>query len=42
MKRGKLRVRGRYTEQGYMKIRGHRHLQFLKDHVAQIEMPFGP
>ena len=29
------------TERGYMKIRGHRHLQFLKDHLAQIEMPFG-
>ena len=29
------------TERGYMKIRGHRHLQLLKDHLAQIEMPFG-
>ena len=28
------------TERGYMKVRGHRHLQFLKDHLAQIEMPF--
>ena len=30
------------TERGYMKIRGHRDLQLLKDHLAQIEMPFGP
>lgn len=30
------------TEQGYLKIGGHRHLQFLKDHLDQIEMPFGP
>ena len=31
------------TEQGYMKIRGHRRLQLLKDDLAQIEMPFnGP
>ncbi len=29
------------TEQGYLKIRGHRRLQILKDHLAQIEMPFG-
>ena len=29
------------TERGYMKIRGHRRIQFLKDHLAQIEMPFG-
>ena len=29
------------TERGYMKIRGHRHLQFLEDHLAQVEMPFG-
>ena len=28
------------TERGYLKIRGHRHLQLLKDHLAQIEMPF--
>ena len=30
------------TERGYMKVRGHRRIQFLKDHLAQIEMPFGP
>lgn len=30
------------TERGYLKIRGHRHLQSLKDHLAQIEMPLGP
>ena len=30
------------TERGYMKIRGHRRLQLLKDHLVQIEMPFGP
>ena len=30
------------TERGYMKIRGHRHLQLLMDHLAQIEMPLGP
>ena len=30
------------TERGYMKIRGHRRIQLLKDHLDQIEMPFGP
>ena len=30
------------TEQGYLRIRGHRHLRLLKDHLAQIEMPFRP
>ena len=30
------------TERGYMKVRGHRRIQFLKDYLAQIEMPFGP
>ena len=29
------------TERGYMRIRGHRRLQLLRDHLAQIEMPFG-
>ena len=29
------------TERGYMRIRGHRGLQLLKDHLDQIEMPFG-
>ena len=29
------------TERGFMKIRGHRHLQLLKDHLDQIEMAFG-
>lgn len=29
------------TERGYMKIRGHRRLQLLRDHLDQIEMPFG-
>lgn len=29
------------TERGYMKIRGHRRLQLLMDHLAQTEMPFG-
>ena len=29
------------TERGFMKIRGHRRLQLLKDHLDQIEMPFG-
>ena len=29
------------TERGYMKIRGHRRLQLLIDHLAQIEGPFG-
>ncbi|MDE2761997.1 MAG: zincin-like metallopeptidase domain-containing protein [Gemmatimonadota bacterium] len=30
------------TERRYMRIRGHRRLQLLKDHLDQIEMPFGP
>lgn len=30
------------TERGYMKIRGHRRLQLLRDHLDQIEMPFAP
>ncbi len=30
------------TERGYMKVRGHRRIQFLKDHLAQIEMTFEP
>ncbi len=30
------------TERRYMKIRGRRHLQLLMDHLAQIEIPFGP
>lgn len=29
------------TERGYMKIRGHRRVQLLMDHLAQIEMPLG-
>ena len=29
------------TERGFMKIRGHRRLQLLMDHLAQIEIPFG-
>ena len=29
------------TERGYMKIRGYRGLQLLKDHLDQIEMAFG-
>ena len=29
------------TERGFMKIRGHRRLRLLKDHLAQIEMPLG-
>ena len=29
------------TEPGYMKIRGHRRLQLLRDHLDQIEMPLG-
>ena len=30
------------TERAYMKIRGHRHLQLLKEHLAQLEIPFDP
>ena len=29
------------SEPGYMRIRGHRHIQLLKDHLDQIEMPLG-
>ncbi|MCY3808022.1 MAG: ArdC-like ssDNA-binding domain-containing protein [Gemmatimonadetes bacterium] len=29
------------TERGFLKVRGHRRLQHLKDHLDQIEMPFG-
>lgn len=30
------------SERGFQKIAGYRHIQFLKDHLAQIEMPFHP
>ena len=30
------------SERGFQKLAGHRHIQFLKDHLAQIEMPFHP
>ena len=30
------------TERAYMKIRGHPHLQLLKEHLAQLEIPFEP
>ena len=30
------------TERGYMKVRGHRRLHLLRDHLDQIEMPLGP
>ena len=29
------------TERGYRKVRGHRCLQLLRDHLDQIEMPLG-